>query len=490
VLNFKVFMKHKTLLPLLGLAAVFIGSCQNMPPHETALSADTTVKFSSKTVDLPDTATQHKVGIAPAFESVTEDFEQASGSKSSYITAEITFRTGAWVFGDALLGNSEADHKNGGHAVRIRNTGKFSMQFDLAQVRQVSISHAVYGEDASSSWQLWVSRDHGRTYKQVAGTVHTTRRTLTPAQFTLNGEGTLRFEIRKTAGGKNRINIDDIVVQSATQPVAGNPTVTVNTQDQQNAKPKATDDGNLLLGNPSAATSTVSDANNYLIDHQYYVASYNNAKAAPNWVSWHISAKDLGKAKRANDFRPDTSLPAGWYEADNTSYKGSGFDKGHNCPSGDRTSSSSANSSTFLMSNMVPQAPNNNQHTWEHLESYCRDQVKKGNEVYVVMGSYGTGGTGTNGYRTTIAQGRISVPAHIWKLVVIIPDGNDDLNRININTRVIAVDTPNNNSISSNWMDYSCSVRAIEKATGYDLLSALPRKVQDVLELKTFKGGN
>lgn len=483
-------MKHQILLPYLGLIAAVLISCQDMPPHEHALSGDTIARISSAPVNLPDTAVIRQAGLTRHVAVITEDFEQATAAKSSYSTATVPFKTGAWLFADALLANSKADHKNGDHAVRIRNTGKLTMQFDRTGVKQLRILHAVYGEDAASSWQLWASNDQGQSYHQLGETIYTHTSVLTPAVFNLDDTGNVRFEIRKVSGGKNRINIDDIAITDQAHNVAAPKTIVVTTAGPAQQAANPTDDQNLLLGNPSAATSMVSNASNYLIDHQYYVASYSMAKAAPNWVSWHISAKDLGKAKRANDFRADSSLPAGWYEADHTSYKGSGFDKGHNCPSGDRTNSSSANSSTFLMSNMIPQAPNNNQHTWEQLESYCRDQVKKGNEVYVVMGTYGSGGTGTNGYHTTIDRGRINVPAHIWKLVLIIPDGNNDLRRINTETRVIAVDTPNNNSISSNWMDYLCTVRAIEQATGYDLLSALPKKVQDVIELKTFKGGN
>ena len=50
-----------------------------------------------------------------------------------------------------------------------------------------------------------------------------------------------------------------------------------------------------------------------------------------------------------------------------TSYSGSGFDRGHNCPSADRTGSTADNTATFLMTNMMPQAPTNNQQTWAHL---------------------------------------------------------------------------------------------------------------------------
>ena len=246
----------------------------------------------------------------------------------------------------------------------------------------------------------------------------------------------------------------------------------------------------MALGNPSNASNNLSNADNYLIDHKYYIESYNRDKAEPNWVSWHLCSKDLGTTDRLDNFRSDETLPDGWYEADNTSYKRSGFDKGHNCPSGDRTSSPDANSATFLMDNIIPQAPNNNQHTWEHLESYCRNKVKRGNEVYIIMGAYGSGGTGRNGFATAIDKGRINVPAHIWKVVVIIPEGDDDLGRIDENTQVIAIDTPNDNNISNNWMNYTCTVKSIEDSTGYNLLSALPQQVKNVLETKKFAGGN
>ncbi|MGZ3874670.1 MAG: hypothetical protein ACXVJD_17255, partial [Mucilaginibacter sp.] len=66
------------------------------------------------------------------------------------------------------------------------------------------------------------------------------------------------------------------------------------------------DDGNMALGNPTNATASVLKPNNYLIDHRYYVESYNKEKTEPNWVSWHLCNKDLGTAGRSNNFRPDT----------------------------------------------------------------------------------------------------------------------------------------------------------------------------------------
>jgi len=145
--------------------------------------------------------------------------------------------------------------------------------------------------------------------------------------------------------------------------------------------------------------------------------------------------------------------------------------------SGDRTGSFDANSNTFAMTNIIPQAPDNNQGPWAGLESYCRDLVRQGNEVYVICGGYGSKGT--------IAGGKVNVPDRTWKVVVSIPKGENDLSRIDANTRVIAVDMPNANGIKNdNWGKYRTSVADIEKATGLNFLSSLPQNVQSALKKK------
>ena len=244
----------------------------------------------------------------------------------------------------------------------------------------------------------------------------------------------------------------------------------------------------LTLGNPSGATTDLSQPANYLLDKYQYAVSYNRDQGKPNWVSWHLSTSWLGSAPRQDDFRADPDLPATWYKPGASSYTGSGFDRGHNCPSADRTISMFDNSATFLMSNMMPQAPRNNQQTWANLEDYSRTLVGQGNEVYVICGSYGSGGTGSNGYATTLDQGRIRVPARCWKVVVVLPVGTNDAARVSSATRVIAIDTPNDNGLSTSWGTYRTSVDAIETATGLDLLSAVPTAVQQVVEARTDTG--
>lgn len=244
------------------------------------------------------------------------------------------------------------------------------------------------------------------------------------------------------------------------------------------------DNDHMFFGNPSKASINTDSTSNYLMRRIYNASSYNRDRGTPNWVSWHLYGPDLGSISRAEDFRADNSLPAGWYAVSNVSYAGSGFDKGHNTPSADRTSTVEANSSTFLMTNIIPQAPQHNQVVWSRMEDSLRRLVTAGFEVYIIMGSYGIGGTGSNGYFETLDEGRITVPSNIWKVAVVLPNGNGDSSRVNSSTRVIAVNIPNNNTVNSNWKNYRVSVDAIEAATGYNLLTRLPDALQAVLEAR------
>lgn len=435
----------------------------------------------SKERFLPSVETTHErfqlKAVAAGF---PETFE--SGSKTAYASATVVLSSGSWNLTDALIGTSSSDAKSGSQSVRITNTGKVTMLFNVTTgVSSVTIKHAKYGTDANSTWELWMSVNNGSSFTKVGSTITTSSTTLQTATFTVSQTGNVRFEIRKVSGGSARINIDDFTINdSGSSGSSGG--------DSGGSGSSATDNTHLMLGNPSGATTSTSNENNYLMQKTQYVLSYNRSKATPNWVSWYVGPSWLGSTARQDDFRADNTLPSGWYRVGASSYSGSGFDRGHNCPSADRTSSVANNSATFLMTNMIPQAPNNNQQTWGNLEDYTRSLVNNGNEVYVVMGVYGTGGTGSNGTYTTINNGNIKVPSHVWKVIVVLPQGSNDLNRITTATRIIAVDTPNNNSVSSSWGSYRTSVNAIEQATGYDIMSNFPAAVQNVIEATVDNG--
>jgi len=247
--------------------------------------------------------------------------------------------------------------------------------------------------------------------------------------------------------------------------------------------PVETADVHLLMGNPSGAT--LNDPDNYLMEKPEYAESYNRDRGTPNWVSWHLSDDWTagGSGGRTDTFRPDPALPRDWYRVLQTDFSGSGFDRGHMCPSADRTTTIPINQATFLMSNMVPQSPDNNQGPWEQFESDLR-ALLPGNEIYIVSGPAGRGGSGSNGFATAVAQGHVTVPASTWKVALILPkDDGNDVSRVTAAARTIAISIPNTQGIKSDpWTQYLTTVRDIETLTGYDFFSSVPQIVQNSIE--------
>ena len=258
--------------------------------------------------------------------------------------------------------------------------------------------------------------------------------------------------------------------------------------DQQQRPPVGTTAGGspqMWLGNPSGATADPSNRDNYLMVEPYFAVCYNADRGGPNWVSWRLSAADLGSTPRHDDFHPDATLPGDFFHVTPRDYTGSGFDRGHQCPYGDRQSTPESGDATFAMSNMLPQAPNVNRKAWEHVESYCRDLARRGHRLYITAGGAGRGGTGSRGPRDALADGRVTVPAECWKVVVILDDdpGTDpDPATLPASTRVLTVDMPNDETVVGDaWEQYRTTPAEVERRTGLHFFDRLRPDVADAL---------
>lgn len=277
------------------------------------------------------------------------------------------------------------------------------------------------------------------------------------------------------------------------QPLPSQTTVAKKSTTPQEVNFEYSENHPMYLGNPSDATTDVSNDKNYLMDRSQFTMSYNNETLCPNWVGWHLSTDDFGDAERADNFRPDTDLPDGYYRVRKADYQFNayGFDRGHVCPSADRTKTVEDNEMTFLMTNMVPQAPDSNRIVWKDLEAYERDLALEGNELYIFAGPVGSGGSGDKGsfdyipIKTKSGQVyNMNVPEFTWKVVIVLPKGEDDFNRIDENTRIISVCIPNQKGVhkGGDWTAYQKPIDYIEEITGYDFFELLPDLIEDELE--------
>ena len=244
----------------------------------------------------------------------------------------------------------------------------------------------------------------------------------------------------------------------------------------------------LTMGNPSDAVADTNEPNNYLMEKAGYVLSYNREKGTPNWVSWHLENTWYGILSRVDTFRADPAIPSDWYRVQGFDYGFSGFDRGHMTPNADRDNENRIpiNQETYLMTNMVPQSSDNNQGPWADFENYLRTLTDGGNELYIVSGGVGVGGTGSNGFRTTIANGHVTVPAFTWKVVMVIPKGDNDVDRVGAGTRTIAIKIPNVMGIrDTDWTNYLTTVNAVEADTNYDFFENVPDVIENSIEAGT-----
>jgi len=242
----------------------------------------------------------------------------------------------------------------------------------------------------------------------------------------------------------------------------------------------------LTMGNPSNATTSLSNPNNYLMQKPEMAISYSRDLGRPNWVSWHLTDEWVGSLTRVDTFRPDPEVPPAWYRVLASDFFASGFDRGHMTPNADRDKETSIpiNQATFLMSNMVAQAPDNNQGPWADLENFLRTLLPA-NELYIVSGPAGQGGTGSNGGTTlTVANGHVTVPSSTWKCALVLPKASgDDVARVTASTQTICVIMPNIQGIrNDDWHIYLKSVDQVEALTGYDLFSNVPQAIQNAIE--------
>jgi len=265
------------------------------------------------------------------------------------------------------------------------------------------------------------------------------------------------------------------------------PTSTVETARPETPSPTA---GRAppLRGSEAAVSSSVhvalgtprdgDPADEFFIDQQVFVLSYSPQKRVANWVAWQLEGAHLGHVGRRRDFRSDLALPARFYRVQDSDYQRSGYDRGHLCPSADRQDSVQNNARTFLFTNVAPQLHELNAGPWEQLEHWARQRAKGGAVLYVVAGSV------FSAPFSTIGNG-VAVPAANFKIIVVLSPGQGARD-VNDHTEVVAALMPNQREVGGHaWTEYLTSVDAIERASGYDFLNAVPERVQRVIEART-----
>ncbi|MEM8523364.1 MAG: DNA/RNA non-specific endonuclease [Bacteroidota bacterium] len=203
-----------------------------------------------------------------------------------------------------------------------------------------------------------------------------------------------------------------------------------------------------------------------IIRHQFYALSYNEEHELAEWVAYELTRDQLNrnKIRREDNYRPDPKVKS--KSATTYDYRGSGYDRGHLLPVGDRKFSFEAMNETFFMSNISPQERHFNGGIWRELEENVRDWARKYRKVYVV-----TGPVLTERRKDRIGKNKVSVPKSFYKVILDISEPE---------LKGIGFIIPNETSEKPLY-EYAVSIDEVEELTG---INFFPDLMEEELERK------
>lgn len=144
---------------------------------------------------------------------------------------------------------------------------------------------------------------------------------------------------------------------------------------------------------------------------------YSGVSKTPLWVAEALTPARLSqKIPREDNFHEEDRVSAK-HRATLADYRGSGYDRGHMAPNADMPNKA-AQSDSFSLANMVPQAPKNNQEVWRKLEEAVRAIVtKQHRDAYIVTGPV------FEGKRLKTIGNGVIVPTAVYKAVYLPKQG-------------------------------------------------------------------
>lgn len=199
---------------------------------------------------------------------------------------------------------------------------------------------------------------------------------------------------------------------------------------------------------------------------------YDKSKRVANWVAYPLHTSYVTPSMTRVDnwgYDPNDQLPV-IPQSDQQyiieSY-GSGYARGHQCPSADRYSTRATNTMTFYSTNMMPQNYDFNGEIWATLEGKNRsNMLGLKDTLYVVTGTY----FGDSKTITDRRGNKIGVPSNCWKVLLRSRSGNlrkpvqecsaDELMGIGF---WFKNDASNTNNLAS----YAMTIAEIEQKTGF-----------------------
>lgn len=203
-----------------------------------------------------------------------------------------------------------------------------------------------------------------------------------------------------------------------------------------------------------------------------YSLLYDTDLKIAYWVAYPLCDWYIGSSGRNDKWNYDPQLT----ESLQPNLFGgiSGYDRGHQIPSGDRTCSRTINEQTFYFTNMTPQIGQKmNQSIWEDLETAVRGWSSGIDTLYVVTGAMPTTATDKQIQYAQDNNGKnIAIPKYYFKALA---------RKVGGNYQTIAFKLDHKAYGDTQYMKYAISVSELENMTGFTFFPSLPSEVKKTL---------
>lgn len=208
------------------------------------------------------------------------------------------------------------------------------------------------------------------------------------------------------------------------------------------------------------------------------------SRKAQRWTAYQLYAANGVNKWNRNDwkntewggdpFQPDPQLPSG-VRSELTDYRGSGYDRGHICPSADRLNSKDANEQTFYLSNMHPQINAFNAGVWLNMENKIRtwNQSSFRDTLYIVKG----GTIDLEGSIQSYTRSGLPVPKYFFMAILC---KNKDTTQEGYKAMAFWVEHTANSD--TDLAKYVISIDELEEKTGIDFFCNLPDEIENKVE--------
>lgn len=119
-----------------------------------------------------------------------------------------------------------------------------------------------------------------------------------------------------------------------------------------------------------------------------FLVYYNINKNCPALVCWSLTKSDLGHHRRpaGQSFLTDPVCPRP--RAKSSDYTRTGYQRGHLCPSADRSANVVLMRATFVMSNVAPMCPGLNMQGFAQAEEHSRSLAWANHRCLLVAGAF------------------------------------------------------------------------------------------------------